>query len=55
MEVKEFEPGIWNDKINVRDFVFKNVTPYHGTDEFLVGPSLRTQHLWDICMEATKE
>ncbi|GAA4270603.1 formate C-acetyltransferase [Hyunsoonleella aestuarii] len=55
MEVKEFEPGIWNDETNVRDFVFKNVTPYHGTDEFLVGPSLRTQHLWDICMEATKE
>ncbi len=55
MEVKEFKPGIWIDEINVRDFVLNNVTPYHGTDEFLVGPSARTQRLWDICKDATKE
>ncbi len=55
MEVKDFKPGIWIDEINVRDFVLNNVTPYHGTDEFLVGPSAKTQRLWDICKEATKE
>ncbi|SEQ85979.1 formate C-acetyltransferase [Hyunsoonleella jejuensis] len=55
MEVKEFKPGVWIDEINVRDFVIKNVTPYHGTDEFLVGPSERTERLWNICKAATKE
>lgn len=55
MEVKQFDPGIWIDAINVRDFVLKNVTPYHGTHEFLVGPSAKTLKLWDICKAATKE
>ncbi|NJX14973.1 formate C-acetyltransferase [Tamlana crocina] len=55
MEVKQFEPGTWIDKIDVRDFVVKNVEPYHGTDDFLVGPSVKTQRLWDICKAATKE
>ncbi len=55
MEVKAFKPGIWIEKIDVRDFVYNNVTPYYGTDGFLVGPSLRTERLWDICKAATKE
>ncbi|GAA4961369.1 formate C-acetyltransferase [Algibacter aquimarinus] len=55
MEVKEFKPGIWIDEINVKDFVYKSVTPYYGTDEFLVGPSAKTKRLWDICKDATKE
>jgi len=55
MEVKQFNPGIWIDAINVRDFVIKNVTPYHGTHDFLVGPSAKTQKLWDICKAATQE
>ena len=55
MEVKEFIHGIWTEQINVRDFVINNITPYHGTSEFLVGPSVRTQKLWDVCKEATQE
>src|SRR5210317_66094 len=55
MEVKQFRPGTWIDKIDVRDFVSKNVTPYHGTHDFLVGPSVKTQKLWDLCKEATKQ
>lgn len=55
MEVKEFKSGIWTEKVNVRDFVKNNITPYHGTHEFLVGPSKKTQILWDICKAATKE
>ncbi len=54
MEVKQFKPGIWTDKIDVRDFVVNNVTPYHGNHQFLVGPSVKTQKLWDVCKEATK-
>ncbi|WP_299123785.1 formate C-acetyltransferase [uncultured Winogradskyella sp.] len=55
MEVKQFRNGTWTKKVNVRDFVVKNITPYHGTDQFLVGPSAKTQKLWDICKAATTE
>ena len=54
MEVKEFKSGLWTKQVNVRDFVSKNITPYHGTDAFLVGPSAKTQKLWDLCKAATK-
>ena len=49
-----FKKGIWNTTINVRDFVLKNIIPYYGTDEFLVGPSKRTNKLWEICKAFTK-
>ena len=55
MEVKQFKNGVWTEKVNVRDFVVNNITPYHGTSEFLVGPSVKTLKLWDICKAATKE
>jgi formate C-acetyltransferase len=55
MEVKEFKHGIWTAKVDVRNFVFNNITPYHGTSEFLVGPSEKTIKLWDVCKEATQE
>ncbi len=55
MEVKQFNYGIWTEEVNVRDFVIKNITPYYGTHEFLVGPTVRTKNLWEICKKATKE
>ena len=55
MEVKQFNYGVWTEEVNVRDFVVKNITPYYGTYNFLVGPSEKTKKLWDICKQATKE
>ncbi|WP_372757627.1 formate C-acetyltransferase [Mariniflexile sp.] len=55
MKTKTFNPGIWTETINLRDFVTKNITPYHGTYDFLVGPSEKTLKLWEICKQATKE
>ena len=55
MEVKQFKPGIWTEKVNVRDFVINNITPYHGTHEFLVGASDKTEKLWEVCKKATLE
>lgn len=55
MKVASFKNGIWNETINVRDFVLNNITPYHGTHEFLKGPSAKTEKLWDICKKATQE
>ncbi|UMB61042.1 formate C-acetyltransferase [Lutibacter sp. A80] len=51
----DFKSGIWNKTVNVRDFVINNVTPYYGTHEFLVGPSSKTEKLWEICKKATLE
>jgi formate C-acetyltransferase len=31
MEVKQFLEGLWTESVNVRSFVFNNITPYHGT------------------------
>lgn len=55
MKTKKFNEGIWNETINLRDFVTRNITPYHGTYSFLVGPSEKTLKLWEICKEGTKE
>lgn len=55
MKVLEFKNGIWDKEINVRDFVIQNITPYYGNHVFLVGPSQKTQKLWDICKSAVKE
>src|ERR1700758_5543945 len=41
-----FRPGDWQNSINVRDFIVRNVTPYNGNEEFLAGPSQRTKAVW---------
>jgi len=55
MEIKQFINGPWTKTVNVRNFVFNNITPYHGTSEFLEGPTERTETLWSICKEAMAE
>ena len=50
-----FKTGIWNDTINVYDFVLNNIFPYEGDASFLVGPSKKTTHLWNVCKEALLE
>jgi len=30
-----FRPGLWNNQINVRDFIQQNVNPYFGDEQFL--------------------
>ena len=38
-----FQEGEWQEKINVRDFIDKNYTPYEGDGAFLEGPTERTK------------
>lgn len=46
----EFEEGLWQDEINVRDFIVKNYTPYNGDDSFLCAPTSATKQLWErVC------
>ena len=49
-----FNTGIWTDEVNVRDFIQKNLTPYHGDDSFLVDPTSRTSKLWQEVCALTK-
>ncbi len=43
----DFHTGVWNDEINVRDFIVRNYIPYEGDESFLAGPTERTRKLWD--------
>ena len=40
-----FNGGVWQDEINVRDFIQKNYTPYDGDSAFLAPPTARTTAL----------
>ena len=39
---KGFNAGVWQDEINVRDFIQKNYKEYTGDDSFLAKPTERT-------------
>ena len=42
-----FTAGVWQDEINVRDFIQKNYTPYEGDDSFLADATPRTRALME--------
>lgn len=42
-----FEPGPWMERIDVRDFIQRNYTPYDGDASFLEGATEKTLRLWD--------
>ena len=44
-EWQGFRKGKWCDKIDVRDFIVKNYTPYDGDASFLQGPTERTKKI----------
>src|SRR5215510_9218471 len=41
-----FAPGTWQSRVNVREFIQRNYTPYEGDGKFLQGPTERTKNLW---------
>ena len=50
-----FNLGDWCEKIDVRDFIQKNYTPYEGDESFLVAPTERTRRLMAKLEEKLKE
>lgn len=50
-----FNPGSWQEEINVREFIQKNYTPYEGNSDFLAGPTQRTKELWNEVLELYKK
>lgn len=53
--MNEFQKGEWQERIDIRNFVLNNISPYNGDESFLTPPSSRTLHLWNICLEALAE
>lgn len=45
--MKNFNPGMWNHEINVKNFIQENYLSYEGDESFLTGPTLRTQDMWN--------
>lgn len=52
---RNFKDGNWQTRIDVRDFIQKNYTPYEGSDAFLEGPTEDTLFLWDQVMDLSKQ
>ena len=51
----DFMGGVWQDEINVRDFIQANYVPYDGDGSFLSGPTERTSALWSKVLELYAE
>ena len=41
-----FNVGLWQNQINVRDFIQQNYTPYEGDESFLAPATERTNKIW---------
>lgn len=41
-----FRPGIWQSRVNLRDFIQLNVSPYKGDSSFVAGATERTRKVW---------
>ncbi len=52
---KSFKPNLWQDEVNVRDFIQQNYTPYDGDASFLSGPTDATNKLWGVLQNLQKE
>lgn len=52
---KNFKNGEWQNEINVRDFILKNVSSYTGNESFLEGPTEATTKLWNQVMELSEK
>jgi formate C-acetyltransferase len=52
---KSFKNGNWEKEIDVRDFIFNNLTPYDGTTEFLKDSTKKTEELWKYCKTLLKK
>ncbi len=50
-----FVTGTWCERIDVRDFIQKNYTPYDGDSSFLADPTDATKALWAQVLDLMKQ
>jgi formate C-acetyltransferase len=46
-----FRSGLWQNEINVRDFIQQNYEPYDGDESFLTPATARTENIWTKLQE----
>ncbi|MBN2625987.1 MAG: formate C-acetyltransferase [Spirochaetales bacterium] len=54
-EWNEFKTGNWNNRVDVRDFIQRNITSYEGDASFLAPPTARTKELFEKVSRLMKE
>ena len=52
---ENFEPGVWQNEVDVRGFLVANLTPYEGDSAFLAKATKRTLDLWAEVQVLTAE
>ncbi len=52
---EKFNEGLWENNINVREFIRDNYTPYYGDHTFLKDPTKKTKDLWEQCETLIEE
>ncbi|RNM05348.1 formate C-acetyltransferase [Dickeya undicola] len=52
---KGFVGDVWQNEVNVREFIQQNYTPYDGDSAFLAGPTEATTRLWSQVLEGIKQ
>ncbi|MCW6112083.1 formate C-acetyltransferase [Clostridium sporogenes] len=52
---EKFNEGLWENNINVREFIQDNYTPYYGDHTFLKDPTEKTKDLWEQCETLIEE
>ena len=50
-----FKGELWQNEINVRDFIQANYEPYDGDESFLADATQNTKDLWDQVLDLTKQ
>lgn len=50
-----FKAGIWQKGIDLRDFIFLNLSSYDGDASFLTPPTKKTIQLWNVCKKLLKK
>ena len=54
-EWQGFKKSLWQDEVNVRDFIQNNYTPFDGDESFLACPTEATKKLWGRLQELQAE
>ena len=52
---KGFKGGNWCNRVDVKDFIQNNYTPYEGDESFLEGTTAKTDKVWEKCSCLLKE
>ena len=50
-----FTCGVWQNEVNVRDFIQRNYTPYEGDGSFLAPATQNTKKLWAIVSDLSEK